>query len=191
VQSTSFRTFTLEPKLPPELPFCTLVSQLHHLRAHLTSRKHPRHRLCRFDRCWYLRARRCSRHGRLAMALHHSGSCHWSSRSLCMAIPVSQTSLYVRKRLTFRPDTPLTTKWLNEEEKQLAHTRLLRDRVDVQEKGSTWQGLKQAVRDPRVWLFCLTQNLHLVSSFCTTREPGLMVSPPTVSRTSSHLWSRH
>lgn len=61
----------------------------------------------------------------------------------------------------FLPDTPLTTKWLNEEEKQLAHNRLLRDRVDVQEKGSTWAGLKQAVSDPRVWLFCLTQNLHL------------------------------
>jgi sugar phosphate permease len=61
----------------------------------------------------------------------------------------------------FLPDTPLTTKWLNEEEKQLAHSRLHRDRVDVEEKGSTWAGLKQAVKDPRVWLFCLMQNLHL------------------------------
>lgn len=24
-----------------------------------------------------------------------------------------------------------------------------------------FNGLKQAVKDPRVWLFCLTQNLHL------------------------------
>lgn len=61
----------------------------------------------------------------------------------------------------FLPDTPLTTRWLNAEERQLAHERLFRDRVDQEEKGSTWQGLKQAVKDPRVWLFCLTQNLHL------------------------------
>ena len=63
--------------------------------------------------------------------------------------------------LPFLPDTPLTTRWLNAEERQLAHERLFRDRVDIEEKGSTFAGLKQAVKDPRVWLFCLAQNLHL------------------------------
>lgn len=62
---------------------------------------------------------------------------------------------------SFLPDRPLTTRWLNEEERQLAHNRLLRDKVDTSGNGSTWDGLKQAVSDPRVWVFCLAQNLHL------------------------------
>lgn len=62
----------------------------------------------------------------------------------------------------FLPSRPLTTKWLKEEERQLAHSRLFRDRVDHDaEPSSTLNGLKQAVKDPRVWLFCLAQNLHL------------------------------
>ncbi|WOO79139.1 putative transporter [Vanrija pseudolonga] len=61
----------------------------------------------------------------------------------------------------FLPDSPLTTRWLTPEERQLAHDRLQRDNVDRSEKGSTLDGLKQAVTDPRVWLFCLIQNLHL------------------------------
>lgn len=63
--------------------------------------------------------------------------------------------------LPFLPDTPLTTRWLNEEEKQLAHSRLHRDAVDRSGESSTWKGLKDACKDPRVWLFCLMQNLHL------------------------------
>jgi len=61
----------------------------------------------------------------------------------------------------FLPDTPLTTRWLTEDERQLAHGRLQRDKVDSEEKGSVWSGLRQACKDPRVWLFCLMQNLHL------------------------------
>jgi MFS family permease len=88
--------------------------------------------------------------------------------------------------LPFLPDTPLTTRWLNAEERQLAHERLFRDRVDIEEKGSTFAGLKQAVKDPRVWLFCLAQNLHLVCFFPTPKLVDTNVSsPPTVSRTSS------
>lgn len=58
------------------------------------------------------------------------------------------------------PDRPLDTSWLNEEERQLAHSRLFRDEVDRKEPGSVWSGFKQATADPRVWLFCLIQNLH-------------------------------
>lgn len=61
----------------------------------------------------------------------------------------------------FLPDSPLNTKWLTPEERQFAHDRLLRDKVDSHDKGSVWAGLRQAVSDPRVWLFCLMQNLHL------------------------------
>lgn len=51
----------------------------------------------------------------------------------------------------FLPNTPLTTRWLTLEERTLAHNRLLRDKVDQLEEGSTFAGLKQAVKDPRVW----------------------------------------
>lgn len=61
----------------------------------------------------------------------------------------------------FLPDSPLTTRWLSQEERELAHNRLARDKVDTKEQGTVWAGLRQAVADPRVWLFCLMQNLHL------------------------------
>ncbi|KAJ4017839.1 hypothetical protein NW766_003910 [Fusarium irregulare] len=60
------------------------------------------------------------------------------------------------------PNTPLTTRWLTEREKQLAHERMEKDKVsDSQEGGSSWEGLKQACKDKRTWLFCLMQNFHL------------------------------
>lgn len=59
------------------------------------------------------------------------------------------------------PDTPLTTRWLNPEERKLAHERMERDRVDDQGESSVMVGLKQAIRDPKTWIFCLMQNMHL------------------------------
>ncbi|KAI1757015.1 MFS transporter-like protein [Xylaria castorea] len=60
------------------------------------------------------------------------------------------------------PDTPLTTRWLTAEERQLAHDRIARDTT---EKGyrptSTWSGLWDAARDYRTWVFTLMANLHL------------------------------
>lgn len=59
------------------------------------------------------------------------------------------------------PDTPLTTRWLKPEERELAHARMERDRVGDAGQASALEGLKQAVRDPRTWVFCLMQNFHL------------------------------
>ncbi|KAL2673601.1 hypothetical protein Neosp_012043 [[Neocosmospora] mangrovei] len=61
------------------------------------------------------------------------------------------------------PNTPLTTHWLNEREKQLAHSRMEKDKLSdaSDEKASSWEGLKQACSDKRTWLFCLMQNFHL------------------------------
>ncbi|KAK7701021.1 hypothetical protein SLS64_010615 [Diaporthe eres] len=63
----------------------------------------------------------------------------------------------------FLPNTPLTTRWLKDDERELAHARMQRDKVsdssDV--KASAMDGLKQACRDKRTWLFCLMQNFHL------------------------------
>ena len=62
----------------------------------------------------------------------------------------------------FLPDTPLTTRWLTPEEQQLAHARMELDApADSRTKASMIDGLKQAVRDKRTWLFCLMQNFHL------------------------------
>jgi hypothetical protein len=61
------------------------------------------------------------------------------------------------------PNTPLTTRWLTESEKQLAHSRMEKDKLsDADDKpASAWDGLKQACCDKRTWLFCLMQNFHL------------------------------
>ncbi|OLN94113.1 putative transporter C1002.16c-like protein 12 [Colletotrichum chlorophyti] len=61
------------------------------------------------------------------------------------------------------PNTPLTTRWLNERERELAHARMEKDKVSdaSEEKASAMDGLRQAVRDKRTWLFCLMQNFHL------------------------------
>ncbi|KAF4984049.1 hypothetical protein FZEAL_662 [Fusarium zealandicum] len=61
------------------------------------------------------------------------------------------------------PNTPLTTHWLSDSEKQLAHSRMDKDKLsDSQDHDSSaWEGLKQACSDKRTWLFCLMQNFHL------------------------------
>jgi len=74
------------------------------------------------------------------------------------------TGLVALCAFPFLPKTPLTTRWLTEEERQLAHNRLKRDEVDRSEKLGAIQGLKQAVSDYRVWLFCLAQTLHLAAN---------------------------
>ncbi|KAF7554814.1 hypothetical protein G7Z17_g2669 [Cylindrodendrum hubeiense] len=59
------------------------------------------------------------------------------------------------------PDDPSQTRWLTPEERELCIARIKRDTVGVQTRGTTWEGLKQACKDPRTWLFCLMQNLHI------------------------------
>lgn len=59
------------------------------------------------------------------------------------------------------PDEPLTTRWLTAEERQLAHERIVRDTVGEKGVTSTWRGLAQAAKDPRVWLFAYMQHMHL------------------------------
>lgn len=76
----------------------------------------------------------------------------------------------------FLPNTPLTTFWLNAEERQLAHDRLQRDKVDVAPMGSTWDGLKQAVADYRVWVFGLMFNCHLAANGFKNFFPSVISS---------------
>ncbi|KAL4794416.1 major facilitator superfamily domain-containing protein [Aspergillus venezuelensis] len=62
------------------------------------------------------------------------------------------------------PDDPLNTRWLTEEERQLAHARILADTVGARHQTSTLSGVKEAARDPRVWLFAFMQHMHLAAN---------------------------
>ncbi|CAO1620475.1 unnamed protein product [Sympodiomycopsis kandeliae] len=73
----------------------------------------------------------------------------------------SVTGLVAMCAYPFVPNSPSTFRWLTPEERELATARLLRDQVDATEQGSSYQGFRQAVRDPRVWIFCLMQTFHL------------------------------
>jgi len=59
------------------------------------------------------------------------------------------------------PDTPLTTRWLTPEQRQLAHDRIQRDTVGLESSKGVRAGFMQAVRDPRLYLLIAMQNLHL------------------------------
>ncbi|KAL5341681.1 major facilitator superfamily domain-containing protein [Aspergillus crustosus] len=59
------------------------------------------------------------------------------------------------------PDEPLTTRWLTQEERVLAHQRTIQDTVGDQGQTTTWQGLWEAAKDPKVWLFTVMQHCHL------------------------------
>jgi MFS family permease len=59
------------------------------------------------------------------------------------------------------PDYPLTTRWLTEAERQMAHDRIQRDTVGAQGSKGLREGFAQAIRDPRLYVFCIMQNMHL------------------------------
>ncbi|KAI2623258.1 MFS transporter [Hypoxylon sp. NC1633] len=60
------------------------------------------------------------------------------------------------------PNSPADTYWLTEEERKLVQVRSERDRLgDVLGEATAWEGLKQAFKDKRTWLFCFMQMFHL------------------------------
>lgn len=63
--------------------------------------------------------------------------------------------------MTMLPDSPLTTRWLTPEERQLAHDRMMRDTVDSEDSKGTRAGFLQAIKDPRLYLLAFMQNMHL------------------------------
>lgn len=62
------------------------------------------------------------------------------------------------------PDTPLTTTWLTQEERDLAYNRMELDTVSNAGSTSTFDGLKQAASDPLVWIFCFMAHVHLAAN---------------------------
>ncbi|KAH8202427.1 hypothetical protein TruAng_003412 [Truncatella angustata] len=63
------------------------------------------------------------------------------------------------------PDYPATTKWLSEEEKAYAQWRLIEDIGEADNGGasSIRDGVKLALKDPRLYLFTLLQHTSLLS----------------------------
>lgn len=62
------------------------------------------------------------------------------------------------------PDTPLTTWWLTQEERDLAHNRMELDVVENKGETSTWSGFKQAIKDPHVWILAFMAHFHLAAN---------------------------
>lgn len=59
------------------------------------------------------------------------------------------------------PNEPLTTRWLTEEERVLASERIRRDTVRDTGGTTSWKGIVEAAKDPKVWLFTAMQHCHL------------------------------
>ncbi|KAF5013947.1 hypothetical protein FDECE_76 [Fusarium decemcellulare] len=62
------------------------------------------------------------------------------------------------------PDEPINTRWLSEEERRLAHARIAADTVQIKTNTTTWAGLIDALRDPRLWILIFMQHFHMAAS---------------------------
>ncbi|KAF4266492.1 hypothetical protein KXW23_002271 [Aspergillus fumigatus] len=74
------------------------------------------------------------------------------------------------------PNSPLKTRWLSPEERQMAYDRIARDTTQKENRTSPWKGLREACIDYRTWLFALQCNLHLSAN-------GFKNFMPTVVKT--------
>lgn len=101
------------------------------------------------------------------------------------------------------PDDPLHTRWLTEEERQLAHRRIHGDTVGVRPPTSPWQGLREATSDSKLWIFITMQMMHLAASgfknfmptavetlgFSRTITLVLLMPPYVIGGLSSIAWA--
>lgn len=62
------------------------------------------------------------------------------------------------------PNEPRDTWWLTPAERELAHDRIHKDTVKVRDDTSTWKGLQEACKDPKLWIFMAMQHSHLAAS---------------------------
>lgn len=75
------------------------------------------------------------------------------------------------------PSWPHNTKWLSHEESEMAQYRVqVSNGGKYEEDGGTWDGLKDAAKDPFTWYFCL---MH----FALVTAQSFKDFMPSVSRT--------
>jgi hypothetical protein len=101
---------------------------------------------------------------RLAIYMPGNGSVSYTSTSLRLAKLIGPTLVIIEGAASIvvavaafylLPDWPHNTKFLAQEEKEMAQYRVLVSNGGIDEGiGGTWDGLKDAVRDPFTWLFC-------------------------------------
>lgn len=78
------------------------------------------------------------------------------------------------------PDWPENTRWLTEEEREMAQYRVIVSNGGKEEQvGGTWDGLKEACKDPFTWMFC---GMH----FSLINAQSFKDFFPSVSRTPRH-----
>ena len=88
------------------------------------------------------------------------------------------------------PDDPLKTRWLTQEERELAHNRILADTVGAKNQTSTFKGLKEAARDPKVGA---SPSKWAIADFLScgySPSCSICISPLMASRISSQLQSK-
>ncbi|KAJ9603363.1 hypothetical protein H2200_012141 [Cladophialophora chaetospira] len=90
-----------------------------------------------------------------------AGVAGWRWLFICQGIATFIVALGAAFTL---PDHPLSTRWLTEAERQLAHDRIERDTVGGKAGTSSFAGLKEAARDPKLWLFAFMQHMHLAAN---------------------------
>lgn len=72
------------------------------------------------------------------------------------------------------PNTPLKTRWLTPEQRELAHNRIVADTTEKEGAVSAWKGFMQCVTDWRTWVFTLMYNMHLSSVSFAAFLPTVM-----------------
>lgn len=124
-----------------------------------------RHRRCGLNNSW------------------NSSILHPPSKSLC----VEGTA--VRKVLTSITDWtiqdwPENTKWLSEQEREMAQYRVLLSNGGKREEVSgTWDGLMEAIKDPFTWM-CKCPDLCKTDLSWTSVVEAAVSGPTTLSRNS-------
>ncbi|KAI3396081.1 hypothetical protein diail_498 [Diaporthe ilicicola] len=74
------------------------------------------------------------------------------------------------------PNEPLKTRWLTPEERRLAYDRIAKDTVEIKADGSIKQGFRDAVRDPKVWLFVAMQHFNAFAGSIRVFLPTLLAT---------------
>lgn len=102
------------------------------------------------------------------------------------------------------PDEPLNTRWLTEDQRKLAHQRIANETVLLKANTSTWQGMKDACKDRRLWILVPMYHFHMAASGFKNFFPTIvgtlgfgrnttlaLVAPPyLVSGVIAILWAK-
>ncbi len=85
---------------------------------------------------------------------------------VCRILTVSSAATFVVAVASafILPDDPLQTKWLTPSEREHANARIVADTVGAKVQTSSWKGLKEAGKDPKIWLFAFMQHMHLAAN---------------------------